>query len=349
MSAIQTDSPLINSTENSAASPPASSGPLFAASASDRRDFAAQLRSMTIGCRLRHERLGVRKALTRDQTGRAAQTFGADARSISARKLLIDTSNPSYRSVINVRSRATHYWKAVTVPYPEPGVRLIRRSFIGDFVKEMERYRGELIEAAKVLQLQYAELRIEAAQRLGDLFNGDDYPARIDTQFEMEWDFPSMEPPAYLKNLHPELYERECQRMRGRFEEAVRLTEQALASKFHEMVAHLVERLSGGVDGKAKFFKDSSIENLSAFFDEFRKLDLGSNEDLGKLVDQAQSAIKGLKPDDLRASENLRNQLGAELSKVLESAGAMMITRPSRAFYLEENANGEPSAVEVTE
>src|SRR5438309_658023 len=112
------------------------------------------------------------------------------------------------------------------------------------------------------------------------------------------WDYPNIEPPAYLKQIHPKLYEDECARIQARFEEAVRLTEQALMTKLHELVAHLAERLSGDADGKPKKFKDSSIENLNSFFEEFRRLDVGSSGELQRLVDQAQQAVQGIKPDD---------------------------------------------------
>ena len=45
--------------------------------------------------------------------------------------------------------------------------------------------------------------------------------------FDLSWDFPSVEPPPYLQQLSPALYQLECQRVAARFDEAVRLAEQA--------------------------------------------------------------------------------------------------------------------------
>ena len=42
--------------------------------------------------------------------------------------------------------------------------------------------------------------------------------------FSIDWDFPSVEPPDYLQQLNPQLYEQECDWVQQRFDEAVRLT-----------------------------------------------------------------------------------------------------------------------------
>ena len=57
----------------------------------------------------------------------------------------------------------------------------------------------------------------------------------------MTWDFPNVEPPEYLRRLQPELYEQECQRIRGRFDDAVQMAEQAFAEELASLVSHLGE------------------------------------------------------------------------------------------------------------
>ena len=179
-------------------------------------------------------------------------------------------------------------------------------------------------------------MRENAQQQLGDLFDDGDYPSRIDDEFELEWDFPSIEPPAYLKELHPHLYEQECERIKGRFEEAVRLTEQAFLQKFHEMVAHLAEKLSGKNDGKPKVFRDSAVENLNSFFAEFRNLDMGSSVEMQALVDKAQKALGGVAIDDLRAPGETRKTVAEKLGEITASIDQMMVNKPKRAIEFED-------------
>ncbi len=65
--------------------------------------------------------------------------------------------------------------------------------------------------------------------------------------------------------------------MIGRFEEAVRLAEDAFLSEFAKLVSHLTERLSGDESGQPKAFRDSAVHNLVEFFDRFRHLSVRSN------------------------------------------------------------------------
>jgi hypothetical protein len=310
--------------------------PQLHASQSERRDLVAELRAATLACRVHHQKLGIRKALTREQMKNVAERFDADARALAASKCLIDRRDPAYRKVVNVRTRAGEYWRSVTTPYPEPGIRLIRRATIDEFDQRMLAFRAELHEAAKALQAKYEELRDRARVQLGDLFIESDYPERIDEQFELSWDYPSIEPPAYLKDLHPHLYEQECERIKGRLEEAVRLTEQSFVTKFNELVSHLAEKLKGDVDGKPKKFQDSSLENLNAFFEQFRSLDFGSSEQLQQLVDNAQKAVSGIRADDLRSNEDQRNRVASSLGEIQAALDGLMVSKPKRAIDLED-------------
>lgn len=308
----------------------------LAPSNAERRNFANELRQQSIAVRVMHEKLGVRKALTRDQLMTVAGEFDANSKFLSAGKQIIDTSDPSYRAVVSIRRRATDYWRSVSIPYPEPGVRLIRKDRVEAFNQQMTSLAAELNQAVKTLQLNYQQLRAQAKIELGALFNAQDYPSRIDDQFSLDWDFPNIDPPAHLKQLHPQLYEQECERIRGRFEEAVRLTEQAFTQKFADLITHLAERLKGDADGKPKTFKNASIENLKAFFEEFRSLDVGSSADLQSLVDKAQKTMEGVGPDELRGSDEVRNRIGTELIAIQQQMDELMISRPKRAIDLSE-------------
>src|SRR5690606_30836659 len=127
----------------------------------------------------------------------------------------------------------------------EPGIRLIRRRDIEAFDRQMTALQGELSQAVRELNDHYDQLRHNAREQLGRLYNPEDYPASLEGLFEMTWDWPSVEPPDYLRQLNPELYEQEAARVRQRFEEAVQLAEQAFLEELSRLVSHLTERLSG--------------------------------------------------------------------------------------------------------
>jgi len=93
------------------------------------------------------------------------------------------------------------FWKGITLPYPEPGIRLIRQEDIGSFDVQMTTLKAELDEAVERLDHHYGELRSAARNRLGRLFNPTDYPQPLRGLFAASWYFPSVEPPPYLQQL----------------------------------------------------------------------------------------------------------------------------------------------------
>jgi hypothetical protein len=292
---------------------------------------ARRLRDTMAACRVRFTWFGTQKALTPEQRTRAAGAFDADGRLLSAGKRLVDTAHPAYRAVTSVRTSVTAYWRSLTLPFPEPGVRLIRQENVDEFAARMADYRAELADAVEGLDSHYAELKEAAAARLGSLFDAADYPDTLRGLFELAWDFPSVEPPAYLLALCPRVYEQERARVAARFEEAVRLAEAAFTEEFAKLVEHLAERVTGpGPDGEPKVFRDSAVGNLLDFFQRFRQLNVSSSPQLDELVERARQAVRGVAAQDLRDSGELRQRVGAQLARVRESLDAMLVDRPRR-------------------
>src|SRR3954447_3443264 len=87
---------------------------------------AARLRAAMAACRVMFTWLGTQKSLTPGQRARAAEAFDAQAPFLSAGKKLLDTAHPAYRAVTAVRGKVDAHWKGLSLPFPEPGVRLIK-------------------------------------------------------------------------------------------------------------------------------------------------------------------------------------------------------------------------------
>jgi len=199
-----------------------------------------RLRTTTAAARVSLRWLGVRKTLTSEQKTQAADTFGAEGAFLSAGKKLLDTRHPAFKAVTGVKNSAVSYWKCETLPYPEPGIRLIQQQRIEAFDQRMNGFRDDLAEAVANLDEHYAELRTAARRRLGRLYNAADYPETLVGLFEIAWDYPSVEPPPYLQQLSPDLYRQECERVQQRFDEAVRLAEQAFLEELQNLIGDLL-------------------------------------------------------------------------------------------------------------
>ncbi|MGL4943771.1 MAG: hypothetical protein ACRC46_11340 [Thermoguttaceae bacterium] len=94
-------------------------------------------------------------------------------------KKLIDTDHPAWKTLVAVRGKIVSTWKDASLPFPENGVRLIRRSDATRFTHQIETLRAELRDAERELNTHYDELRAKAQRRLGSLYNADDYQLSI--------------------------------------------------------------------------------------------------------------------------------------------------------------------------
>jgi len=142
--------------------------------------------------------------------------------------------------------------------------------------------------------------------------------------------YPNVEPPNYLQQLTPALYEEEVRRVTARFDEAVALAEQAFTDEFSKLVAHLTERLTGADDGQEKVFRDSAVQNLVDFFGRFKHLSVRSSEQLDQLVEQAQRIVRGVRPQALRDDNSLRQRIATQLAGVQSQVEGMLVDRPRR-------------------
>jgi hypothetical protein len=291
---------------------------------------AERLRHNFSAMRLAFTWLGTRKSLSSDQRQQAASQFGAQQSYISAGKKLIDTTHPAMRSVNQLRRQMIDYWKGSSLPFPEPGIRLVRHDDLEQLNEHMHGLQQQLEVAVQELQACYQEIKQQARERLGQLYADSDYPQSFAGLFEVHWDFPNVEPPDYLRRLQPELYQQECGRIRSRFNEAVQLAEQAFVEELSALVSHLSERMSGSEDGKPKVFRDSAIENLQHFFERFGRLNISSSSELDELVERARSIVSGVQPQFLRSDGSLRQRVASELSGVQSVLDGLLVDRPRR-------------------
>jgi hypothetical protein len=98
---------------------------------------AERLRTTMAACRVQFIWFGTKKSLTAEQKAQAAEPFDAEGQFLSAGKKLLDTKHTAFLAVTAVRTKITDYWKSLSLPFPEPGVRLIKQDKIDEFAATM--------------------------------------------------------------------------------------------------------------------------------------------------------------------------------------------------------------------
>ena len=132
---------------------------------------AERLRTTMAACRVAFTWWGVQRTLTSEQKAQAAQAFDAEGQFLSAGKKLLDTKHTAFRAVTAVRTKISDYWKGLSLPFPEAGIRLIKLDAVEEFDRQMADFKAELDDAVANLDRHFGELKQSAARRLGSLFN----------------------------------------------------------------------------------------------------------------------------------------------------------------------------------
>lgn len=307
---------------------------------------AQKLQANSVAVRVSFHWLGTKKTLTNGQIAKAAEAFEADRGYLSASHKLFDTKHPAFKKVTAVKGDIVAYWRSQTLPYVEDGIRLMLKSKVEEFNNQMTEYSSKLNDAVKELDYHFYELRHEAKNRLGQLYSADNYPDSVIGTIDVEWSFPSVEPPDYLMQIKPALYEQEKQRVAARFEEAVALAEAAFLKELQELVENLQERLKPAEDGKKKIFRDSTVGNFKEFFQKFKQLNVSDNQALESVVHDAAALLDGVEPAELRNLPTLRGEVTAGLAKIGDQLSALITPAPRRKIVRPQTngaiANGTP-------
>jgi hypothetical protein len=275
--------------------------------------------------------LGTQRKVSSGQKAEAADIFEADDRHLSMSKKLFDTKHPAFRKVTRIRGQIEEYFKENSLPYPEESVRLFRMQDVPKVVERLETMKAEFLDAVSELNDCYMDLVEQAKDRLGRLYDPSDYPASLVEKFNVQWIFRNVNPPDYLMNLNPALFEQEKRKMQERFQEAVRLAEDAFADELTKLVEHLHNRLSGtNEDGERNVFRNTAITNLQEFFGKFKKLNIRSNPELDKLVEDAEKLIEGVDVDKIRHNYPLRDRIANQMAAVKEKLDTFTTSQPRR-------------------
>jgi hypothetical protein len=300
------------------------------------------IRGKTTAIRLSFEWLGTQRKFEDSQRKQTADGFSAQADAISATRKLYNTKSIAFKKVNSVKSRIEDYFHGCTYPYPVPGIRLIHSQQLqqgpngesSPWQLKMAEFQRDLTEAVNELQSQYDQVIEDSRTRLGDLFDVTLYPSSFLDQFSFTWDTVNLEISYDMKKLNPELYAAEQEKVKSRFDAAYSMTEQMLTEEFAKVVEHMTDKLSG----EKKTFRDTLVTNVTDFFEHFKLLNVTNSSQLDELVSRAKEAVKGITPQQLRDSGNLRQKVMAQMTAVQAQLDGMMVDKPKRRVLLRNKA-----------
>ena len=213
-----------------------------------------------------------------------------------------------------------------TLPWADGGTRILT---VDNYDKYCEGVR-KLIEEARAAAAEfvkiYPDLYREAAVRLGDMFNADEYPdvEKIESKFYAEYNvWPLPEQGDFRSNLSQGDVEGIKSRMEQQVQDTVKEAVKSLWDRMQKVVKHAHEKLA---DPESKFH-NSLVENIAEECDLLARLNLTGDADLEAVRVETKKLLAGLNPQDLRDDPGTRTQAAADakglLAKMAGYAGSL--------------------------
>ena len=217
---------------------------------------------------------------------------------------------------------------AKCLPYGE-GIRLIPASpeAVEEIYSILTEYeiltRPALIDAFMAV---YETQKEQARQELKELFSEADYPkaAVMRSRFAFTYKLFSFAVPGKLKSLSPAIYKAEVEKAHQSIVEMANEVVLAMRAAAHELVSHLLDKLTPTADGKTKRLHATSITALTEFINNFDIRNVSDDTQLKSEIDKLREIMDGADVEKLRHSDNYKTEMHQKLAHVAEVLGTLV-------------------------
>jgi hypothetical protein len=184
--------------------------------------------------------------------------------------------------------------------------------------------------------LAYNSARLEAQNKLGTLYNPNDYPSadKVRSLFVQSYQFIECNTPGQLRDLSPELFIQERDKAAQNWSNALDEARELLRGQLVGLVEHMKERMEPDAEGKPKKFKASLVANFNQFLELFDARNIASDSELQAIVEQCKQVLGNSTAEAIRDSQGLRERLAAGMESI---KGALdgFVTTQGRSINLE--------------
>ena len=262
----------------------------------------------------------------------------ADKKMLRLNKMLFDSDE--YRKMESLAGEFRRWIQTRAVDDRQSilakGVDLVPIGVLDEVLSKLAEYEAAYMEAAEAFVARYPELVELAKGRLGDQFDGANYPSAgrmragcYVTRRVSDFGLPSVE------KIGESVWLQEQKKAKELWDTAAAEIRYALREAFVELIRHLAEKLEPTGDRK-RVLKDSAVRHVTEFLDLFEKRNLTDDTELAKLVEKARKVLEGKSPGDLRDSDSTRSRVFAGLQKVTGVLDKLVQDAPKRRIDFDD-------------
>jgi hypothetical protein len=261
----------------------------------------------------------------------------ADKHMLALSKRLLDS--PELKAIATLDNEAQAFLNDVAVPsFFKPGVYLVPLGAVEKVEAKLSAIRDQRTAALDAFIAAYPAAVDAMKTVLRDMYNPGDYPSaeEMRRQFGFSWRYLNLGTPNQLQSINGKLFAEQRKQIEATVQDAAQEIRVMLRGSMQQIIAHMLDRLTPGADGKPKVFRDSLVENFNKFIDNFSLRNITDDAELQTLVTQAKAIVGGVDVKMLRDDAALRQNIVTGIETIKTTLDTMVTTK-GRAFLLDDD------------
>jgi len=255
-----------------------------------------------------------------DATASVVKEFNLVGDSGAFSKRLFGDSLKPYKTAAG---RVTEWFRKVTLPWGEDGIRIIPANRLLKIREEIKGHQADLkVEVEKVIDT-YPDILRQARERLGQLFNEEDYPSasELREKFGLEvkfYPFPSGE------DFRVDVSAAERQVLEDQLRDSLKATMdnglKDLWRRLHDRVAKMAEIL----ERDKGTLRDDFIARTIDLCQSLKDLNLWGDAKLAAMVAEVEKKLAGVTEANISESPQVKQTLAKDVDSIMDAMAGYM-------------------------
>lgn len=244
---------------------------------------------------------------------------------VRASKRIVKSEAVSDMRKLNYRVRAMLSKYSLNSLF-RPGVYVVPTENIETVDTFLQEAIVDMVDIREKLFAEWDEVIEDAKERLGDLFDANDYPSadKASAEFDMTYRYTSIATtPSMLQHIAADIYEQDLERTRKETEKELESFRSSLRVTLLEIVDNMRKTLMKP-DGEKRVFGQRFFKRLDEFMEGFDTKNLSDDGELAAIVKQLKSVANGTDVTALKSDETLQGHLNEQLEGITHAMASMI-------------------------
>ena len=216
---------------------------------------------------------------------------------------------------------------------------MIPNGSIVNVKNKLEAYKTERAALVEEFLAVYIEQGKTTQEKLGPLFNPQDYPSvsQVRAKFYFDYSIFAFGVSEGLKAISQELYQQEVDKLQTTLQSAASEITAAMRQTVYDLLTNLQDKLTPDeTTGEKKILHKAAIENVKKFLETFNLKNVTNDTELEAIVGQVRDLLSNTDAQSLRASDSFRDKMRDSLTGITSKLSTMVEIKAGRKFLFDE-------------